>query len=152
MSDEENIEETLPPVSDADPPPPSDPPGRTEEAKPKLESPMALAKAAGQIRTVKNLGTDQAVSLPSPQHLAAAQLHGWTAHRYHTGADFILTADDYQEALKVASGQPKKQKVGRPRLEPHEAACSPHAAFKKCDPTMRRGFKKPVKAPARKAS
>lgn len=51
----------------------------------------------------------------SPAHLAAAQLHGWTAHRMATSEAFTLTLEDYRAALAAVD-----------TFQPHAPACSPY--------------------------
>lgn len=49
----------------------------------------------------------------SPVHLAAAQLHGWAAHRMATTEPFLLTVDDYRAALAAVDS-----------FQAHAPACS----------------------------
>ena len=58
---------------------------------------------------------------PHPQlyrHGAAAALHGWDLHRYHTGAELQLGEADYDAALLAVD--PKDGVIA-----PHEGALSP---------------------------
>lgn len=56
----------------------------------------------------------------SPEHAAAAQLHGWTAHAHHSVEPLRLKADDYRAAIIAAACSDK------PKLVPHEPALAPH--------------------------
>ncbi len=91
--------------------------------------PMGWARQKGQVRTLKKSNGER-VALPTPQHMAAAQLHGWNDHRHHAGADYAMTEEDYDAAIKAAA-RPVKCTDGRSRYVPHDAACSEHAAYKK---------------------
>lgn len=98
--------------------------------KVELLTPMGWARKKGQTRTLKKANGER-VALPTPQHMATAQLHGWNDHRHHAGADFAMTEEDYEAALKTAARQVKCTD-GRSRYVPHEAACSEYAPYKKC--------------------
>lgn len=56
----------------------------------------------------------------SPEHLAAAQLHGWTLHAHHDSEPLRLIKIDYEAALDAANGT-------EPTLTPHLTACSKHS-------------------------
>ena len=98
--------------------------------KVELLTPMGWARKKGQTRTLKK-GNGERVVLPTPQHMATAQLHGWNDHRHHAGAEFAMTEEDYEAALKAAARQ-MMCTDGRSRYVPHEAACSEYAPYKKC--------------------
>ena len=56
----------------------------------------------------------------SYKHQAAAALHGWDLHRYHTGEEMQLSRADYEAAIRAAN----ELKDGG--YAPHEAALSEH--------------------------
>ena len=67
------------------------------------------------------------------KHAAAAALHGWEEHAYHSGKPMTLSERDYDAALKAACElvpPAGKAKDGEPplrhRYRPHAAALSPH--------------------------
>ena len=92
-------------------------------------TPMGWARRKGQARTLKKSNGERVV-LPTPQHMAAAQLHGWNDHRHHAGSDDAMVEEDYEAAIKAAM-RPVKCTDGRSRYVPHDAACSKYAAYKK---------------------
>ena len=53
-------------------------------------------------------------------HDVAAAVHGWRAHKHHTGAGMQLTQDAYQKAIEGANS-------GRGKAGLHAPAISPHA-------------------------
>lgn len=57
-----------------------------------------------------------------PEHLAAAQLHGWVAHSRHTAEPMRLKFTDYEEAIKCAAQTDKDGKCC-----PHQPALSQYS-------------------------
>jgi hypothetical protein len=53
------------------------------------------------------------------KHAAADAMHGWKHHEFHAGAPLLLTAEDYDAAIKAAT-----KPEGHP--EQHAPAVSPH--------------------------
>lgn len=85
-----------------------------------LATPEEHAAATGNVLELKSRRTIGGASLGStykPAHAAAAQLHGWEAHKAATVEPFKLTREAYVAALAAAmSGE-----------DPHEDALSPYA-------------------------
>lgn len=67
--------------------------------------------------------TDHAQTAFTPEHLAAATLHGWKAHAHHSGKPMTLSLRDYKAALVAASKAP----AGYITPCPHAAAFSEYA-------------------------
>jgi pyruvate dehydrogenase E2 component (dihydrolipoamide acetyltransferase) len=66
----------------------------------------------------------------SPQHAAADQLHGWSAHKQHTADELVITRKAYEAALAaaltpVAPTDEDGKPTGAPKYRPHAAALSP---------------------------
>ena len=100
------------------------------EAKEDLRTPEQWAAELGHVGAQPKRGKT-ALRIPSGrstprsfgdwQHEAAAQLHGWRAHKDATVEPFLLSRAAYEAALKAASGPGKSG-----RYEPHRPACSPY--------------------------
>lgn len=129
------------PTSDASP----DAPAAPAEAAPPVDvkaptllSPDAWAVKLGHARKaspllLSNRDSKTPQARPpgfSPAHSAAAQLHGWSAHKLHTADELAITREAYEHALSAAlspvravdaDGKP----TGAPKYRPHAAALSP---------------------------
>lgn len=70
-----------------------------------LASPEAHARATGNVialrnrRTINGVGASETFTV---KHQAAAQLHGWNAHKQATVVEFTLMRADYLAALEAA--------------------------------------------------
>lgn len=115
-----------------DPPPPPDPdPPAAKKKGPRLYPVSELAKRTGHTLELRG----HVAGLPNPRHMvvrpdalhrAAATLHGWKAHKHHTGREMALTVEHYEKALKAAAAPPR----GQQRLVPHKPALSRHCPHK----------------------
>ncbi len=105
---------------------------------------LGLHRAEPKFATVS--GETTTLEVFSPQHMAAAALHGWDKHTHHEGKPIELSADDYKAALHAAYNPVTRivDKDGKPGAvtdsheaaakgiptvtdyEPHAAALSPH--------------------------
>ena len=98
---------------------------------------VELARRSGRVVKQEHRlrRTPGVVHASTPEHKAAAALHGWKAHLEFTGEPMRLTHEDYEAAIAAANIIPTVSDGGPPVREPipHQAALSEHCpmAFNK---------------------
>lgn len=86
-------------------------------------TPTNWAATLGQVIRVRGIdGTSSVVQNAS--HTAAAALHGWALHLYHTNEEIMISEVDYMKALQAAHSP----KPGERDYQPHSPALSPYKA------------------------
>lgn len=116
----------------------TDLPGEPPPAPPVVATPEEHAAATDNVKELRGARTINGKATIgrtlSAAHMAAAQLHGWEAHKAATVEPFQLTREDYAAALKVAQegGSPHAPALSpyAPQYQPASAA-KPVAAFRK---------------------
>lgn len=97
------------------------------KAVPALATPEAHAEATNNLLQLKSRRTINGASHGSAfslKHAAAAQLHGWNAHKQATTEELLISEADYLAALEVAAvgGEPHAPAVSQfaPKFEAEE--------------------------------
>lgn len=91
-------------------------------------TPDAWAVHTKRVRKLKPniaLGGNMPTEAFTPDHLAAAQFHGWNVHAFHTADAHEITLEQYEEAINAAGLC----------VYPHEPACSPYLKARPPNPT-----------------
>ncbi len=122
---------------------PAEQPAKAAAPDASLATPLEHAKALKLVRTHERSArvNNEPATFDefSPQHAAAAALHGWKEHEHHEGKPIRLSTEAYKAALHAAFNPITRAlgKDGKPTGEPidsHEAAAKGVPTFTDYEP------------------